>query len=280
MNRFSFLAATVLAILNLPTSIALAGAPNFNNLSQSDLKNVAREFSANDNLNDLMPPSSFGSVFGFELAIGAGLTNSPSTNSVVESSSPGANTKQLPHASILGAVSVPFGITGEFSLLPPENSDGVRAQQLGGAIKWTITEVFLRNIPLNIAVRGFVTDSQYSFANTINNASTAFQPVKTTVSYKGQVSGYHLLVSPKIPFKLIEPYVGYGIAFERGSLAMAGSTTGVLFSDTSSQSGAVSDSSAELLVGVNAKLGFVVIGAEYVRCFSTDTYSAKLGMRF
>ena len=280
MNHFNVLPLMVLSFLSVAPTKAFAASLNFNNLSQSDFNNIAREFSANDNLNDVMPASSLGAVFGLELSVGAGLTKSPNTNASVQSSSPGTDASKLPHASILGAVSFPMGITGEFSLLPTEKLNGMKAQQFGGALKWTITDIFMQNLPLNIAVRGFITDSQYSFDNTINNSSTSFQPVKTTLSYTGQVSGYHLLVSPKFPFKLIEPYVGYGMAFERGSIAMNGSTAGVLFSDSSSQSGSASDRSTELLVGINAKLAYFVIGAEYVRCFSTDTYSAKLGFRF
>jgi hypothetical protein len=264
----------------LVSSQALAAAPHFNNISQGDFDRVTKEFSANDNLNDVMPASSLGTIFGFELGLIGGLTKTPGTNAVVQSASPGTEVSQVPHVGLLGAVSVPFGFTGEVSFLPASTVNGVTDKQLGAALKWTFSDVLPSELPVNFAVRGFVTSSEYSFANTIQNSSTFGQPVNTTATYTGTVTGIHLLASPKIPLGLIEPYIGFGAVSGKGHLGVSGTTTGVLFTDSQSQSGSSSSSGSELLVGINAQLLVLVLGAEYTRSFGTDTFTGKLSFRF
>ena len=152
-NFLNLLATTSVLFVGLN---AIAAGPNFNNLSQADFDKVSKEFSANSNLNDAMPPSSLGSIFGFEFGVLGGVTSSPNTAEVANRSAPGSNVNRLPHGTLLGAVGIPFGLTAEASFLPKTSINGVHDQQFAGALKWTFSDVLFPNLPVNMAIRGFI----------------------------------------------------------------------------------------------------------------------------
>lgn len=258
---------------------AYADAPAFNNITQTDLDHVTREFSEDSSLHDVMPPSSLGSLFGFEVGLVGGITHTPQTNSVVQSYSPSTTVDMIPHAGILGAIGVPLGFTGELTLVPQITVSGVQYYQYAGAIKWTATDVILSDLPVNLAVRGYLSRTNLSFGDTFQNASTSNQPVTGTVTYSGTVYGADLMVSPKLA--IIEPYLAVGVITGKGTLSVS-ADSGTIFNQsfTSATSADSSSNSTHLLIGANMKLLALVLGLEYSRAFDTDSYTAKLSFRF
>ena len=267
-------ALTVLALLSAAPP-AMATSPSFTNLSQSDVDNIEREMSANTNLHDVLPPSSLGSIFGFELGVVGGVTKTPNINGLVQEANSSASLSEVPHAALVGALTIPFGITAEATYLPSMSMSDVTYQEYALALKWTMTDGTA--LPLNIAIRGIYAHSSFSFNQTVTDPTLG--PVNVSVTNTDAVAGGQLLLSPKyIP--LLEPYVGIGYLTGNGSLNVAGNTTSTLFNFTQSQSASSAVTTSQILIGLDVHLLLIGIGAEYSHAFGTDSFSGKLSLKF
>ena len=255
---------------------AFAGSLQFTNISQDDFVGIAREFSANSTLHTVMPPSSLGSIFGFEVGVLAGATQSPTIEALVKEVDASSEVGLLPHAGLLGAVSVPFGFTAEVAFVPTIKTEGASMNQFAAALKWNLSDGILAMLPINLAVRGFISKTDLSFTQNVNNPPLGNVPV--TVDYEGQVLGGQLLVSPKL-IPIIEPYIGVGYLSAKGDMNITGSSSATFFSGTSSQSASAKPTSSQLLIGANVTLIALVLGLEYSRAFETDSVTAKVGIR-
>ena len=275
---FSNVALAITAGLMMSVSTAQAAGPGFNNISQSDFDKIIKELSANSSYHSVTGAGTLGSIFGFEFGLVGGLTNTPDINSYSRQVDSSADISRLPHASILAAVSVPLGFTGELLLFPEMSVGDVKYQQFGGSVKWTATDALI--LPFNLAVRAFVTSNKLSFEQTVSNTSTGGVPTRMTVTQDNNQMGLQLLASPNLPF--VEPYVGIGTVKATGKLKVTGTPNGTIFDPnfTSSQSAESSPVSTQLLLGVNANLLVLNLGLEYSRAFGTDSYNFKLGFRF
>lgn len=256
---------------------AFAAGPAFNNLTQSQFDDAIRELSANSSFYSVSGASSLGTIFGIEAGLVAGLSGSPKINEFAKQVDANSDVGRIPHANILAAVSVPFGITGEMVFLPSISVGDFKYQQFGAALKWTANEG-LPFLPFNLAVRGFITRNSMNFKQTLNNASTGNVPVDVTVTQENSQTGIQILAAPGLP--LVEPYVGVGFISAKGSLGVSGTTTGTIFSFTSAQNAESQPTSTQLLLGVTANLLIVNLGAEWSRAFGTDTYNVKFGFKF
>jgi hypothetical protein len=261
-----FASSTILTLILLATN-AYAAIPTFNNLSQSDFDKIMREFSASSSWHSATPPSSMGTLFGFELGLVAGTTYTPDIDAIVKQTSAGTDVKMLPHASLLGAVSIPFGITAEVMMLPKLDMSGLTYQQFGGALKWTTGLMLL---PVNLAVRGFMTKSELTFKQTVST-------VDTTITQDGSVSGLQLMVSPKL-IPIIEPYAGIGYLTASSKMTAVGSSS--IFNFTSGQSAESKPTSTQFIVGADVRLLLIGFGFEYERSFETESLSGKLSLKF
>ena len=264
------------ASLFIASSAAFGAGPGFTNLTQDDFDKVINELSANSTFHSVTGAGSLGSVFGVEVGLVGGLTNTPEINRLSKTVDASADVGHLPHASLLAAVSVPLGFTGELLVFPSVSVGDIKYQQFGGAIKWTATEALV--LPFNLAARAFITKNEISFKQTLNNATTGNVPVEVTVAQENSQTGLQLLVSPNLP--VFEPYAGIGIVSAKGKVAMTGATTGTIFGFTSAQNAESSPSSTQYLLGLNVNLLILNIGIEYSRAFGTDSYNAKFGFKF
>lgn len=265
-NVIGLWAAPVILVAATFGSTAHAAGVGLTNLSQADFDNAIRELSANSTFHAATGASALGSIFGFEIGLVGGLTNTPEINRLSKQVDASADIGRLPHASLLAAVTVPMGFTAEALLLPSVSVGDIKYQQFGGAVKWSTSPDLL---PFNLAVRGFLTRNEVSFTQ-LQSGSTI------TVTQENSQYGLQLLASPMLPF--IEPYVGIGTVAAKGKMSYTGSSS--IFAFTTAQSAESSPSSTQFLVGVNANLLIMNIGAEYSRAFSTDSYNLKLGFRF
>jgi len=262
--------------LGLAPSTAVA-AFSFPTLSQDNLDAIEKDIAANTTLHDALPASSLGSIFGFELGLVGGLTKSADINALVQQVSPSTDAGYLPHAGLVGAVTVPGGLTVEAMYLPKQSFSEVSYQQYAFGLKWTMSDGIMV-LPLNLAVRGFYGKSQLDFNQTVTDPNTS-QPVAVTGTNAMSVTGIQLLASPKwIP--ILEPYAGIGYLRGNGEMSVSGATTGTMFSFTSSQSASSSPTSTQLLIGLDVRLLLIGLGAEWSRAFGTDTYTAKLSVKF
>jgi hypothetical protein len=268
--------ATLTAFATIASLPVYAGGPAFNNLTQSDFDNAIRELSGNSSYHSVTGAGSLGTIFGLEVGFVGGVTSSAEINKLSKQVDSTANMGQLPHASLLAGVSVPFGFTFEALLFPSVSVGDIKYQQFGGSIKWTSGDVLM--LPFNLAARAFFTKNEMSFGQTLNNASTGNVPVAVDVKQENNQFGIQLLASPNLPF--FEPYIGIGTVSATGSLAVSGATTGTIFGFTSSQKAESSPTSTQFILGINANLLLLNLGFEYNRVFSTDSYNLKMGFRF
>lgn len=234
-------------------------------LNQADFDAAIRELSSNASFRTLTGASSLGSLFGFEIGVIGGVTSTPEIDRLSKSVSSSNEFPRAAHASLVGALSIPMGLTAEVMLLPKVNVAGLEYQQTGLGLKWSTGAL----LPVNLAVRGFYSQSELSFSQTAGG-------IVGTVKQENRQTGLQLLVSPMLP--LIEPYAGLGFVSARGTMSLAG--TGSLFNFTTSQSAESSPTTTQVLVGMNANLIGLKLGAEYARMFGTDNITVKLGFGF
>lgn len=249
-----------------------AGAPGFDNITQSDLEKISKEFSANFVHRSVSPASTLGSVFGFEVGIIAGITDAPDIAAITKRENP-TNTDpfdKIAHAGLYGSVSVPFGLTGEIVLLPERDLGDVKISHTSMGLKYTFSD--LLKIPLiDLAVKGHFSTSKVSYSDTIDSAVT-------TVSLDNSTYGLTLLASGNL--LLVEPFAGIGFVSRSTDLAATGSVQIFDTSFSASTSATVDGTSMQMLAGVQLNLLIMKIAAQYENVFGTSVTSAKLSFGF
>lgn len=240
-------------------------------ISQDDFSKVVGDMSANFLHTSVSGASTLGSIFGFEIGVVGGQTSTPNLNDVVSNVPPkgSATAKTLPHGEILGVLTVPFGITGEFGLVPKVGNDSFKFNSMSIAVKWTPTETLLSDWPLSVAIKGSYTKSTADFSQTVNNATMAYS-LSDTETFIGAFVSKNL--------GIVEPYFGAGMVNAKADLSATGSVP--LYSYTSSQSDSLSRSTTAWMVGAELKLLVVKLGAEYTSLFNTNRISGKLSFFF
>ncbi len=263
----------------IPT-LSQADVPTLNNITLADYDKVVREFSANFGYSSITPASSLG-IFGFEIGLTGGLTKSPEIQALVRRSSASYNEDKIYHAALLGRVGIPYGINLEAMILPQLTIADVKFYSYAGALSWTMTDVILTESPVHIMFKGFYNKANIEYSQSLQNASTANQPVTATIDYDNDLYGIQALVSRK--FFLFEPYVGIGYIKSIGELAVraALAPSATIFAGQGVGSSAKSEpSSVQLLAGADFRLAFFSLGAEYQRAFDTSSVTGRLSFRF
>ena len=259
-------------------------AITFPSLSQNDFNNVVKELSSDMNYHVPVPASSLGSVWGFELGVVGGITNTPDIQTLVNNAGASTKVSVLPHASVVGRLGLPYGITGELAVLPTITASSVHLREVGGAVQWTLTDVVLTDLPVTLAVKGFYNSTHLDFSQTINNSTTSNIPVAATVNFDDKIMGGQLLISKKIEF--FEPSVGIGVIKADGTLSVSStSSTATILGFTipgqsSAQSAGSKPSDTQLLAGFDLRFGFFCLGAELDRVFGRNSGTGRLSFRF
>lgn len=265
--------ASLIALLG---KAAHAGEFSFEALSQQDFENVTKEFSANNRFTSISAAEALGDIFGFEVGVLGGLTQTDEINTLVKRSDPSAEVERIYHAGLYGLISVPYGITAEAMFVPTLKFADTEYQQFAGALKWTFLDPTL--FPVAAAVRAHYSKGSLSFAQVINNASTGGNPVNVDVDLENKVFGVEVIVSPSLP--VLKPYAGVGFLSGQGDIGIEGSTSASFFENTATQSASAKKSSAIFFTGLHVNLLGLNLGAEYSRSFSANRVSAKLGFGF
>lgn len=263
MNRCLY---TLLGLFTLAqVSTVSAQGLKLQNLSDQDYNKVVDELSASFNHTSVSGASPLGHIFGFEVGLVGGTTQTPNINRLVHQSDPNTNVSSIPMAEILGVLTVPAGITVEAGLVPKVGKEDFHFRSMSLAVKWTATE--LLDLPFSLAVKGHVTGFNIDSKETISS-------VPTTYDYKSTIAGLTFLGSKDLG--LVEPYAGLALLTGTGKMDVTGSSNFV----NGQRSASAKRSTTEFLVGAELKLVFFKLGAEYARLFSTDRLAAKLSFTF
>jgi hypothetical protein len=248
-------------------NIAHAQTLPLTNLTEEDYKNVVNDMSANFTHTSVSGASSLGSLFGFEFGLVAGGTRTPHLNDLANRAVPGSAADKLPHGSLLGALTIPLGLTVEVGIVPKVGKDEFKFSSYDVALKWTPTELFL-DLPLSLAAKLQLSKAKVDFAQKISGVDVAF-------NYDSTVTGLTLLASKNFVF--VEPY--FGLSYLRGKGDLVASGTNNTFTFTG-QSASETVTTTAFMLGAEVKLIFFKIGVEYANLFNTSQYSGKFSCYF
>jgi hypothetical protein len=264
-----------------------ADAPSFNNLSQTDYDSIVKELSANFTYSSITPASSLGGLGGFELGLVGGVTKDPNLKQIVITASPSTNLPNyVPHAGLLGRVGLPYGFTVEGLVFPSRTISNTTLQEVGGAVMWTATDAWLDELPFNLSGKFSYNHSKLSF---VQNASGSYLGVTATVpvnvAYTDNEWAAQLIASKKLLF--FEPYMGGGYVHSKGTLDLStnGYTVNILNLGSASLNGSNTHAESvpttlQFLAGLDIRLAFFSLGAEYQKSFAATTYTGRLSFRF
>ncbi len=270
-----------IAVLVLFPTLASAASLSLSQITSTDYEKLVKEFSGNFAYSTLTPASSLGGFGGFEFGVVAGQTRAKELHSLVKRNDPNTTFKdKLYHGGALLRVGAPYGLTGELLIFPKITVSNLDAKQYGGAAMWTITDVYFTDLPVTLATKLFYTSAEIGYSQTINNASTGNTSVNARVEFENTLWGAQALVSRK--FSIVEPYLGFGYLRAKGKLTIAATVPGVLasFFTDNSLSQEAKPNTFQFLAGLDARLAFFSLGAEYQRAFGTTSLSGRISFRF
>ena len=160
--QLRWIAAIALAVA---PSIASADTFNLSSLTVGDFDKIIKEFSSNFSYSSLTPASTLGGLGGFEFGLLGGKTDAPELLRLVKQANSAATFKgDLYHGGALGRVGLPFGLTAEALFFPKKKFKDASFEEIGGAVMWTATDEVLKDLPVNIAVKGHLLKTKVSYS--------------------------------------------------------------------------------------------------------------------
>lgn len=249
---------------------AFASDLEFTNIDKSDLDKVVEDLSATFMHTTVSPASALGNIFGIEVGLFAGANKTPGIQSLAKEVDASNDISAVPMASAFAAVSVPFGITAEVSVVPSFDTDYFKLKSQGVALKWTLTEGLLV-LPINLAVKVAHTSSTFSFDQTVGGNTSKIEYEGTSTQFL-LMGGVNLLI--------VEPYLGIGTVSADGELKTTAGTNIFDSAFTASTSASSKPNSSIAMAGVNVSLLLIKLGLEYTHAFNSDRYLAKFSLKF
>ena len=258
----------------LASTILMMASQSFANIaltdiSERDLEAIVQEFSSNFAHTTVTGANTEGSIFGFQVGLIGGLTNTTNLDKLVKEVDPSADTAYFPHGGLFGVVSVPMGFTLEALLIPGLNAAGADFSSTGMALKWTLTETI--PLPVDIALRGHYTTTQLEYNQVIGG-------VPTDVEYSNTTMGLQAILG--VNLRIIKPYIGVGTIQGDGEITVKGTQTIFDSSFTTSNKASKAVSDTQTLAGVEVSLLLIKLGLEYSSQFGADRYTFKLAAGF
>lgn len=263
--------SATLLYLSLFMSAAWAQSIPLQNLDRSEFKKLVGDFSANSQHTSVSGAASLGKVFGIEAGLVAGVTRTPEINRLAHEVDPSAKANSLPHAAILGAISVPGSVTVEVGFVPKVGNEDFKFNSMALAAKWTFSD-WMEEMPVDLAFKAQIAKAKLEFDATVSSIPTHFE-------FENTVSGAFLFVSKDLG--LLAPYAALGAVRAGGKMSVMGS--GAVFSDPefqASNSASASQSGTAIVLGTEVQLGVLRLGAEFARAFSTNSFTGKVTLVF
>ncbi len=262
---------SVLSLIQFSFLSTARGSLEFQNISSQDLDVINKDFSSTFSYTSVSGASSLGSIFGIEAGVVAGAAMTEGIEALAKEVDPSNELSFLPHAWLLGAVTVPGGFTIEANFIPELDGGEVSFSHLGLGAKWTVTDMIpIPAFPLNLSVKGYFSQTNLSFSQTDSG-------VTGDIDYENSM--YGLLAQGSVSLLIIEPYLGIGWQSSEGKLK---STLSNVF-DPSLTVGSSATSEIDgtyFQVGINVSLLLLRLGFEYQSAFDADRFTGKLSFKF
>lgn len=266
----------LLGLALLSTSLHAADNFKLDNLSQSDVDKISKEFSANF-VHTTVTGASSSKIFGFQVGIIGRKTSSPEIEKQVKAQSPSTSISSIYDAGIMALVQVPFGITAELTTLPSKSLGNLTFKRTSMAVKWTMTDGLLV-LPFNLALRGHYSTANLSYTDTINNSSTGNVDVNSTVGIKTKSYGFNVTASMNL--FVIEPYAGLGFVSSNTDVFVNASGGTTIFNFSAAQAASSTSSGLHYFAGAEVNLLLVKLGAEYSNVYGVDRITGKVAIGF
>lgn len=257
----------ILALL-LGLTQARANDFRFPTITQDDLTNMSEEFMGNFTHTSVSGASALGAIFGFEVGILGGVTSASEIETIMKRANSSFDLGYLPHAGLMGRVTIPLGLTFELNLFPTIKTSSAEFGQYSGAVQWDFFSFPL----INLAGKVHYSKGNFKLNQAIGTDTTG------AIDYDHSVYGAQILAS--VNALIIEPYAGIGLARGESDLAFSASAGNNLFSFTDARSASVSKTSVHLLAGANINLLLLNFGLEYANVFGTSRYTGKFTIGF
>lgn len=258
------------------SSALYAAAPEFDNITKSDLEKVGNEFAMTFSHTTVSAPETEG-LWGIEVGVLGGQSATPNLKRVVDASGgEGADFKNLYHAGAFARVHLPLDFFLEGSYLPQVTISDVDVNNRTLGAGWNAGGFF--NLPLDLAVGVSMSQSDLKYNQILNNASTLNTDVNSTVKLNSSSQLYWVGVSKRFGF--FTPYVKYGQAHSESDVKLKASIGSIFAFDPQSQSETVSKDGSYLAAGANFSLFFFRLGAEYSEIADVRRATAKLSVDF
>lgn len=255
----------ILIIFSFFSVLSAHAAPQFDNLSKEDVKDVVREFGANFSHTTVSAPQTNG-LWGVEVGIVAGQTSTPDLKRIVENSGgDGSDAESLYHAGIIGRVHVPLEIFAEINLLPEQEFDDISVQNRSFGLGWNPGRFF--GLPLDLAVGVGKANGEMTFTQT--------SPTPSTITLETITTNYWVGVSKT--FLFFTPYLKVGTSSVEGDL----SGTASIFGYTASTKQHIESMSGNFFTaGANFKLALLNLGLETSQVMGVKRISGKISFGF
>ncbi|MGZ3723111.1 MAG: DUF6588 family protein [Bdellovibrionales bacterium] len=237
------------------------------NVTDDDLKKVVGDMSANFLHTSVSGAGTLGHLWGVEVGVVGGQASTPGLNDVVHKADPNADASKLYNAELLGVVTVPFGITGELGVVPSTTLYGIKVNSLDLAAKWTVTELFLSDLPFSLAGKVAYTTNTINFSQVVGSNTVDY-------TYKNVETSATVLISKNLA--ILEPYAGVGIVNAKGTL----DANAPIYLGSAKTSADASRSGMMWQVGTEVKLLVLKLGVEYAHVLDTSRVSGKLSFYF
>lgn len=253
----------ILAAALLFNTTLWAGAPQFTDLTSTEIEGVMTDFASNFVPTNVSGASSLGKLFGFRLGLWGGVTDTPAVSAITA-----GEVDQLPVLGLYARIGVPLGFSFDYSTLPIELADFTyRFNSIG--VQWTFTD--LLDWPLEMQLRANYTTAKLEW--TVEDALTS-----STVTYDHSSFNMALVFSKN--FLMIEPYVGIGRVSGSNDLTAVGTLTVFDASVSATETQGVDTKDTYYLAGIDVNLLFLQVGVEYAKNFDNKRLSARLSFGF
>jgi hypothetical protein len=258
-----------LATLSTLSFSAFAQDIQFENLSKSQVENVAREFSGNFSHTGVSAPETDG-LWGVEVGVVGGQSKSPDLADVVDSSGgDGKDFEKLYHAGLQVRAHFPFDLFAEVTVLPEQEFDPVTVKNTTMEIGWNLGGFF--GWPIDVALGVNRANSEISFTQdpvgSITSEADISLKSKTTIMWVG-VSKTFLFVTP---------YVKFGKASADSEVDATADIFGFPGPTTSYE---VENEGNYFAAGANLQFAFLKLGAEISKIMDVSRTSAKVSFDF
>jgi len=278
--RTSFPKLQWIAALALLSTTSQAADLSLDNINLADYEALVKEFSANSQYSSVTPASSLGGLWGFEFGVTGGVTKAPDVQALVKRNNASTSFKpELYHVGALARLGLPMGFTLEGLYFPKKTISSVSLNRWGVAAQWTLTDAVLEDFPFHLAVKGYATKTQLKYSQVITSVTPN---VNANIGFDNTLWGIQALAS--YSFFVFEPYVGIGWMKAKGLLSVDAAGSATILNQTvfgaAAKSATSSPSSAQLLAGLDIRLAFFSLGAEYERAFDKNSYTGRVSFRF